>query len=56
MQKQAVQGFKRRDSLVTNVEGHEVDEKACPVKLAVIKEKSDSLLDKEATCCNLATD
>lgn len=31
-------------------------EKASAAKLSAIKENLDELLDKEATCCNLATD
>lgn len=56
MQGQAVYGLKVREDLVAESSMPETAEKPQPVKLSVIREKWSRLLDKEAICCNLATD
>ena len=54
--RQGAYGLKIRDDLVVSNETQEPAEKARSVMLALIRANSTELLEKEATCCNLATD
>ena len=52
----AARGLKIRDDLALNNEIQKLANTARSVNLALIKTKSTQLLDKEAACCNRATD